>query len=186
MVIFTYGTTFTGAGDDVEQAGKILVSILKQNIMYEHKIRDADDPSSFVVCKGFWFHVNGALSAAYFLEMAHKKCLTDVKSHSAFDFRLDFIMSIVTSGHKWIGVPWPQWGVHHQEWVATVTPKCDFVHEMHATDLSISVSCNAQSSILLWSFISKNSYMQCSGSECVAMFKGSVVCNTKSEGTEGI
>ena len=57
----------------------------------------------------FWFHVDGALAASYmpFLEMAHKNGLTDVEPASEFDFCLDFISSIVTSGHKFMGTPWP-------------------------------------------------------------------------------
>ena len=73
MVIFNYGTTFKCGYDDVETAGKILVSILKRHNMYECTVYDPNDPSSLVARKGFWFHVDGALSAAYmpFLEMAH-------------------------------------------------------------------------------------------------------------------
>ena len=42
-----------------------------------------------------------------FLQMAHRSGLTDVKPPPRFDFKLSFVSSIVTSGHKWIGVPWP-------------------------------------------------------------------------------
>ena len=47
------------------------------------------------------------IHAIKFLEMAHKNDLTDIKPGPVFDFQLDYIMSIVTSGHKWVGVPWP-------------------------------------------------------------------------------
>ena len=41
-----------------------------------------------------------------FIEMATKRGLRDgLKPGPMFDFRLDFVSSIVTSGHKWIGAP---------------------------------------------------------------------------------
>ena len=158
MVIFNYGTTTKGTCDDVEQCGKILVSILKQNNMYERTVYDPDDPSSYVVRKGFWFHIDGAISAAYmpFLEMAHKNGLTDINPCSRFDFRLDFIMSIVTSGHKWIGSPWPC-GVYITKSGLLLQPS-NIIPYTNCTDAAVSLSRNAHSSVLLWSFISKNSY----------------------------
>ena len=109
VVIFNYSTTFKGLCDDVKMAGEQLVAVLKKNDMYECTFADPENPSRYVVRKGFWFHVDGAISAAYmpFLEMAYKNGLTDIQPGPVFDFRLDFISSIVTSGHKFIGMPWP-------------------------------------------------------------------------------
>ena len=39
-----------------------------------------------------------------FLEMAYINGLTDIKPASVYDFRLEYIS---TSGHKYIGTPWP-------------------------------------------------------------------------------
>ena len=103
IVIFNYGTTLKCACDDVKKAGEVLVTILKKNNMYEWKIPDQDDPNSLITQKAFWFHVDGALSAAYmpFLEMAHKNGLTDIKPGPALIS--DWISSVplsqaVTSG----------------------------------------------------------------------------------------
>ena len=158
MVVFNYGTTFKCACNDVKRAGEVLVTILKKNNMYEWNIPDQDDPSLFIACKAFWFHVDGALSAAYmpFLEMAHKNGLTDVKPGPIFDFRLDFISSIVTSGHKWIGAPWPC-GIYLTK-SGLIKQSSNFISYMNSADLAISLSRNAQSSVMLWSFISNNSY----------------------------
>ena len=158
MVVFNYGTTLKGSCDDVQKAGETLVLILKQNNMYERKVHDPNDPSSFVIHKGFWFHVDGALSATYmpFLEMAHKNGLTDIKPGPVFDFRLDFVMSIVTSGHKWVGVPWPCGVYITKSGLLLQSP--DVISYMNGSDAAISVSRNAQSLILLWSYISKNAY----------------------------
>ena len=75
LVIFNYGTTFKGAYDDVQAAGEALIPILKKNGMYEreHYIGDLNNPSGSFTRNGFWFHVDGALGAAYapFLQMAY-------------------------------------------------------------------------------------------------------------------
>ena len=157
VVVFSYGTTVKGACDDVKLAGERLVTVLKNNGMYELTFVDSKDPSKQSVGKGFWFHVDGALSAAYmpFLEMAYKNGLTDIQPAPLFDFRLDFVMSIVTSGHKFLGIPWPC-GVYLvrskkrlQEWSQVVTL---------STDSTISLSRNGHSTVALWSYISTNSY----------------------------
>ena len=79
--------------------------------MYEqkHHLSDSTASESCITRKGFWFHVDGALGAAYapFLQMAYESGLTELKPPLIFDFRLGFVSSIVTSGHKWIGAPWP-------------------------------------------------------------------------------
>ena len=158
VVIFNYGTTLQGACDDVKRAGEVLITILKKNNMYEWKIPDIDDPTSFITRKKFWFHVDGALSAAYMplLEMAYKNGLTNIKPGPVFDFRLDFISSIVTSGHKWIGSPWPC-GIYITK-SGMVKQSAQFISYLNSADLCIPVSRNAHSSIMLWSFISNNSY----------------------------
>ena len=159
VVIFNYGTTFKGACDDVKAAGERLVSVLKNNNMYEVGIVNPKDPSKKSTRNGFWFHIDGALSAAYvpFLEMAYANGLTDTQPAPPFDFRLDFITSIVTSGHKYMGVPWPC-GVYLvrdrkqnlQEWDVPL-----FISDV---DRNIALSRNAHSSVALWSYIGKNSY----------------------------
>ena len=131
VVIFNYGTTLKGACDDIQSAGERLVKILKKTNMYEQVVIDPDNPAVHVARKGFWFHVDGALSAAYmpFLEMAYKNRLTDVKPASMFDFRLDYISSVVTSGHKYIGTPWPC-GIYimDEEWYATACTETYSIH----------------------------------------------------------
>ena len=159
VVIFNYGTTLQGACDDVKRAGEVLITILKKNNMYEWKIPDTNDPTSFITRKKFWFHVDGALCAAYmpFLEMAYKNGLTDIKPGPMFDFRLDFISSIVTSGHKWIGSPWPC-GIYITKSGLIKQSAPQFISVLNSADRCIPVSRNAHSSIMLWSFISNNSY----------------------------
>ena len=158
VIVFNYGTTLKGACDNVKLAGERLVAVLKKNGMYEQVVANPTDLSKKITRKGFWFHVDGALSASYmpFLEMAYKNDMTDIEPASVFDFRLDFVSSVVTSGHKFIGTPWPT-GIY----LTRNRLLCTKQHEISYTgssDTTISLSRNGHSAILLWSYISNNSY----------------------------
>ena len=137
--------------------------ILKKNSMYErkHYLNDSSDPDTFITRKGFWFHVDGALGAAYapFLQMAYKNIiLTDLKSPPVFDFQLDFVSSIVTSGHKWMGVPWPC-GIYISKTEFQLRPpEMAHISYFDSPDLTLSGLQNAHSAIVLWSYISTYSY----------------------------
>ena len=108
LIIFNYGTTFEGAYDDVKAAGETIIPILKKNDMYSRKIYyDRENPDQYSKRKGFWFHVDGALGAAYmpFIEMGYEHSLIKENPGPVFDFQLDYVSSIVISGHKWAGCP---------------------------------------------------------------------------------
>ena len=114
LIILNYGSTFKGAYDDVKTVGERLVPILHDNNMYRRWIKVEDPNTGQTVWRkrsGFWIHVDGALGASYapFIHMAIRKDPTCVPSTPPpiFDFRLPFVSSICTSGHKWIGAPWP-------------------------------------------------------------------------------
>ena len=158
IVVFNYGTTFKCGYDDVEMAGERLVEILKKNNMFERTLANPEDSDQKCsVRQGFWFHVDGAIGASYmpFLQMAYRKKLTDVKPASVFDFRLDFIMSVVTSGHKFVGLPWPT-GVYIVRNVERLKG-WDFPY-FSSFDRTVSLSRNGHSAVLFWSFVSRNSY----------------------------
>ena len=157
MVIFSYGTTIKCACDDVKTAGERLVNILKKNNMYTCKYYNAESDCT-VLRRGFWFHVDGALAAAYmpFLHMAYNKGMTNIEPASVFDFRLEFISSVVMSGHKYIGTPWPC-GVYMVQRLKQL-PALRRNPYTEADDTTISQSRNAHSAIILWSFISTNSF----------------------------
>lgn len=101
IVLFNYGTTWDGALDDVAGAIAMLKPLIKEAGFDCRKITHSDKTSCWR--RGFWFHVDGALGAGYASFTAN-----DVggKPLPIFDFRND-IMSIVMSGHKWPGAPWP-------------------------------------------------------------------------------
>ena len=106
VVIFNCGSHFKGACDDVKRAGQELVPILKKNGMYERNLEVRNGVQ--VTRSGFWFHVDGVMSAFYlpFLEMAHAKGLTEEKPGPVFDFRLDCVTSLAANFHTWGGSPW--------------------------------------------------------------------------------
>lgn len=159
IVIFNYGTTFKGAYDDVKCAGEALVSILKKNNMYE-RILHLNNSKTFITRKGFWLHVDGALGAACapFLQMAFENDLTQLKSPPVFDFRLDFVCSIVTSGHKWIGSPWPCGIYISKTEYQLQSPENASITYLDSPDMALSGSRNGHSVLLLWSYISMYDY----------------------------
>ena len=163
IVIFSYGTTSKGAYDDVKTAGEALVPILKKNGMYERKLHYLDpstNSNAFMTRKGFWFHVDGALGAAFapFLQMAHQNGLTELTPPPMFDFRLDFVSSIVTSGHKFIGVPWPC-GVYISKTEFQLrSPDKAHISYIDHPDITLAGSRNAHSALVLWTYISTYSF----------------------------
>ena len=164
IVIFNYGTTLKGAYDDVKAAGEALLPILKKNGMYErkHYLNDSSDPDTIITRKGFWFHVDGALGATYapFLQMAYENGLTDLKPPPVFDFQLEFVSSIVTSGYKWIGSPWPC-GIYISKTEFQLRPpEMAHISFFDTADLTLSGSRNAHSVLVLWSYISTYSYKE--------------------------
>lgn len=99
-VLFNYGTTWTGALDNVEAAvPALMVEIQKAGMDWR------EVPHGRRTCRrrGFWFHVDGALGAGYSTFATRKG---GAEALPEFDFRLD-IQSLAMSGHKWPGAPWP-------------------------------------------------------------------------------
>jgi histidine decarboxylase len=155
LVNFNYGTTFKGAYDDVEQAGQVLEPIfrkyhlLDREIIYQDGRRDRR--------QGFWFHVDGALGAAYmpFLEMAYQSGRFEMRGPH-FDFRLPCVNSITMSGHKWIGAPWPC-GVFMTKTKYLLLPPSR-PNYIGTADSTLAGSRNGFSAIVLWDFLSRHSY----------------------------
>ena len=156
LIIFNYGTTFEGAYDDVKAAGEALIPILKKNNMYSRKIYyDREKLDQYSERKGFWFHVDGALGAAYmpFIEMGYDHSLIKDKPGPIFDFQLDYVCSIVISGYKWAGCPWPC-GIFMTKTGMLMNPAV-FSEPFQST---ASGSRNGLSALALWTFISTHSY----------------------------
>lgn len=158
LICFNYGTTFKGAYDDVEAAGKALMPIFKQYGLDERKVfYDPNDRSKYDLRTGYWFHVDGALGAAYmpFVEMAYQLGKTSQRGPN-FDFRLPFVHSIAMSGHKWIGTPCPC-GIYITKTKYQLRPP-DNPEYLGSPDTTFAGSRNGLSAMFLWDFLAKNSY----------------------------
>lgn len=158
IVCFNYGTTYKGAYDDVEAAGKKLMPILKQHNLFERKVScNSEDENQFDCRTGYWFHVDGALGAAYmpFIEMAYNAKLTDNRGPN-FDFRLPYVHSIAVSGHKWLGVPMPC-GVYMTKVKYRMSPP-DNPEYTGTPDTTFACSRNGISPMILWDNIARHSY----------------------------
>ena len=164
LVNFNYGTTFKGAYDDVEAAGERLIPILEKYGMYERIIRFKHRGQRTSISRnGFWFHVDGALGAAYmpFIEAAHASKLLDdagtpIMPHRGpnFDFRLPFVHSISMSGHKWIGAPVPC-GIYMSKTVYQLMPP-EIPMYIGSADTTFAGSRSGLAAMFLWDFISRN------------------------------
>ena len=151
MVVFDFGTTFKGAYDNVGEAVKKLVPILKKYGLYERDIVYDEKEGKYDTRTGYWFHVDGALGAAYapFLKMLGK----DVPD---FDFSIPEVHSIAMSGHKWLGAPWPC-GIYMTKVRYQLTPPSDPMY-IGSPDSTFAGSRNGLSPLIMWDYIAKNSY----------------------------
>jgi len=158
LICFNYGTTFKGAYDDVEAAGNALMPIFKRYGLDARKVfYDPSDRRKYDLRTGYWFHVDGALGAAYmpFVEMAYELGKTAHRGPN-FDFRLPFVHSIAMSGHKWIGAPCPC-GIYITKTKYQLRPP-DNPEYLGSPDTTFAGSRNGLSAIFLWDFLAKNSY----------------------------
>lgn len=158
MVCFNVGTTFKGAYDDVALACEKLKPILEKYGLLERKVQYDDDGTTKVDTRtGYWFHVDGALGAAYlpYIEMAYHGGLVDKKG-PIFDFRLPMVHSIAMSGHKWLGAPAPT-GIYMTRTKYQMNPP-DIPEYIGTPDTTFAGSRNGLSAILMWDNIARNSY----------------------------
>jgi histidine decarboxylase len=156
-VVFNYGTTWTGAYDEVAACIKALEPILTKYGMKERSLCHDNiiGKKDITRRKGFWYHVDGALGAGfvpYYRLMKNSNTQTDY-SYPEFDFSLD-IQSIVVSGHKWLGAPWPC-GVFMTKNRYLLTQEVPAY--VGSPDSTLSGSRNAFAAITLWDTIAQTS-----------------------------
>lgn len=162
LICFNYGTTFKGAYDDVKSAVEQIVPILKKYGLYEREIEYAE--GKFDIRNGFWFHVDGALGAAYmpFIEEALKQNLIEKPNKNyqfpVFDFRIKEVHSISMSGHKWIGSPWPS-GIYMSKVKYQLKPVDDPMY-IGCPDTTFAGSRNGFSALVFWEYLSNRSYQE--------------------------
>lgn len=166
LLVLNCGTTFKGAYDDVTTITAKLEPILKANGLWERIVPiDPNDPNSeFETRTGYWLHVDGALGGSYvpFIKMAKASGDYDAffernpSTGPDFDFRNPMVHSIVTSGHKWPGAPWPT-GVYMTKQKYMVSPPDDPEY-IGSPDTTFAGSRNGLSPLVLWEYFARNSY----------------------------
>lgn len=156
LICCNYGTTFKGAYDDVKSIGEKLLPIFeKYGLVNRGVIYDEEGHSD--IRNGYWIHVDGALGASYmpFLEMAYNQGQNQ-SCPPVFDFRLPWVNSIVMSGHKWLGTPWPC-GLFMTKVKYQLFPP-NAPEYIGSPDTTFAGSRNGLSPIIIWDFLAKNSY----------------------------
>ena len=163
LIVFNYGTTFKGAYDNVQEASEKLMPILNKHGMEERNLEITNpDTGKIITCprKGYWIHVDGALGASYmpFLQMAYDQGRTNIKPGPIFDFRLPFVCSIITSGHKFPGMPWPTGIFMTKTGLQLLPPSRPDV--IGSPDTTFAGSRNGLSALVWWTYISTHPYEQ--------------------------
>jgi len=177
MVVLNYGTTFTGAFDELEVCINRLKKIFAKYGLDE-VVREVQKPGSKEVITdtrtGYWIHVDGAYGGCYMPYLAkHFKNNPDQIVDTVIDLKgnkveykasqiptLDMtkfpeICSTVTSGHKFPGAPWPL-GVYMSRHKYQLHPPSSPMY-IGSMDSTLSGSRNGLSAIVLWKYLSLNS-----------------------------
>ncbi|MBO2450734.1 hypothetical protein J4573_26760 [Actinomadura barringtoniae] len=157
LVCFNVGSTFKGACDDVEGACARLRPIFEKHDLVRRKVHyDPADPNVYDIRDGYWIHVDAALGGAYlpYVEKAH-----DLGQHPwrppVFDFRVPEVASIVTSGHKYPGAPFPT-GVYLSKIGRQISPPNDPA-VIASPDTTFAGSRSGLAAIAMWNHLARRS-----------------------------
>ncbi|XVS68039.1 hypothetical protein ACQPYE_18920 [Actinosynnema sp. CA-299493] len=170
LLLLNFGTTFKGAYDNVEKVAGRLVPIFAEHGLLERDIEF--EPGRTDRRRGFWVHVDGALGAGFmpFLRIAAAEergsdlaigLRREIKGKiPEFDFGLevhgvDVVSSLVMSGHKWPGAPWPC-GVFMTKNKFRVEPPVKPAYT-GSPDTTFAGSRNGLSPLVLWNHLASKS-----------------------------
>jgi len=157
LICFNYGTTFKGAYDDVASACAALQPIFQRYGLESREViyDPATGASDFRT--GFWIHVDGALGATYmpFVEMAYEQRRIPAPG-PVFDFRLPYVHSISTSGHKWVGAPFPT-GLYMTKVKYQLLPPSNPAY-IGSPDTTLAGSRSGLAPAVLWKYLATHSY----------------------------
>ncbi|GAA2973633.1 hypothetical protein [Actinokineospora diospyrosa] len=172
IISLNFGSTFKGAYDPVREVADRLLPVFHQHKLIDRELHYGQGRKTDHR-RGFWIHVDGALGAGYvpFLAKAEKDPkygYTPDVAVPEFDFgirsryaptgadpvELDMVASIVVSGHKWMGAPWPC-GIFMTKVKYQMQPpsKPDYIGSL---DTTFAGSRNGFSPIVLWDHIASN------------------------------
>lgn len=164
LVNLNYGSTFKGAYDDVET----ICTRLTNEVFIPYKLdkrqvrygRDSHNKELTDERTGYWIHVDGALGATYgpFLQQAIANQHADGHPGGKlprFDFSIPEVSSIVTSGHKYPGAPWPC-GIFMTKARLQMQPPAQ-PDVIGSPDTTFGGSRNAFSPLIMWNFLARHS-----------------------------
>ncbi|MCB9763873.1 MAG: hypothetical protein H6739_29150 [Alphaproteobacteria bacterium] len=151
-ILFNYGTTWTGALDDVAEGVRRLKEPLERYGFDWRTIKHGDKDCRR---RGFWIHVDGALGAGY-ASVVQRDGDFELPG---FDFSHD-IQSLAMSGHKWPGAPWPT-GIYMTRNRYMLTN--DVPNYVGALDSTLAGSRNGAAAIFLWDWVARNSLEERAG-----------------------
>ena len=168
LLNLNYGSTFKGAYDDVETICKRLrEEVFSKYGLEKRKVGYGRDPKTGKELvderTGYWINIDGALGAMYgpHLHQAIEKGLVAEKDEQGkpirlpkFDFSIPEVSSIVTSGHKYPGAPWPC-GIFMTKRSLQMKPpeKPDVIG---SGDTTFGGSRSAFSPVVMWDFLAKH------------------------------
>ncbi|MEU4807158.1 hypothetical protein [Actinosynnema sp. NPDC023587] len=182
LLLLNFGTTFKGAYDNVEKVAARLIPIFRQHGLLERDIEF--EPGSTDRRRGFWVHVDGALGAGIMPFLRHA-AEEDPHSELAlalrrelkgkvpeFDFGLrvegvDVVGSLVMSGHKWAGAPFPC-GVFMTKNKFRVEPAATPAYT-GSPDTTFAGSRNGLSPLVLWNHLASKSAREHAGAAVRAL-----------------
>lgn len=168
LVNLNYGSTFKGAYDDVETICAELREVFERYGLDKRRVRYGRDPQTgeelVDVRTGYWINIDGALGAMYapFLHRAIKQNRIVEKDEEdqpirfpKFDFEIPEVCSVVTSGHKYPGAPWPCGIFMTKRGLQMMPPDKPAV--IGSGDTTFGGSRSAFSPIIMWDFLARKS-----------------------------
>lgn len=155
LLCFNVGSTFKGACDDVAAACARLAPIFARHGLDRRKVRfDPDDPDRYDIRTGYWVHIDAALGGTYlpYLERAHRLGLIGT-APPVFDFRVPQVSSIVASGHKYPGAPFPT-GIFLTKCGHQLRPPSDPAY-ISSPDTTFAGSRSGLASLVMWNHLAQ-------------------------------
>ncbi|MEJ2855697.1 MULTISPECIES: hypothetical protein [unclassified Saccharothrix] len=170
LLLLNFGTTFKGAYDNIEKVAARLVPIFRRHGLLEREIEF--EPGHTDRRRGFWVHVDGALGAGIMpflrhaaeedpnseLNLALRRELKGKVPEFDFGLRVegvDVVGSLVMSGHKWAGSPFPC-GVFMTKNKFRVEPAATPAYT-GSPDTTFAGSRNGLSPLVLWNHLASKS-----------------------------
>jgi histidine decarboxylase len=170
LINLNYCTAFKGAYDNAEEISARIRPILRKYGLDRRRVcygRDENGRELVDERTGYWINIDGALSAMYapFLHKAAQQRLVEERDSNGepirlpkFDFQIPEICSIVTSGHKYTGAPWPC-GIVMTRRSFHMTPP-NQPDASNSGDTLFGGSRNAFGPLALWNFLAQYSQQE--------------------------